>query len=107
MSSFRPRCCAPCKRGEIMRIGDNKVIPINVRIIAATNKNPLEAIKAGRLRADLFYRLNVLDLKIPPLRDRKGDPELLFGRFLEKACHLQTIPVPPPVWQIAQGIAPP
>ncbi|WP_321337688.1 sigma 54-interacting transcriptional regulator [uncultured Cohaesibacter sp.] len=81
--------------GEIMRIGDNKVIPINVRIIAATNKNPLEAIKAGRLRADLFYRLNVLDLKIPPLRDRKGDPELLFSRFLEKACHLQTIPVPP------------
>nr|WP_321462092.1 sigma 54-interacting transcriptional regulator [uncultured Cohaesibacter sp.] len=81
--------------GEIMRIGDNKVIPIKVRIIAATNKNPLQAIRAGRLRADLFYRLNVLDLTIPPLRERKGDPELLFSRFLEKACKMQSIPVPP------------
>nr|WP_321454696.1 sigma 54-interacting transcriptional regulator [uncultured Cohaesibacter sp.] len=81
--------------GEIMRIGDNKIIPIKVRIIAATNKNPIEAISAGKLRADLFYRLNVLDLKIPPLRDRKGDPEVLFAKFLEKACKLQNIPIPP------------
>ncbi|WP_119309034.1 sigma 54-interacting transcriptional regulator [Cohaesibacter haloalkalitolerans] len=81
--------------GEIMRVGDNKLIPIKVRIIAATNKNPVEAIRNSRLRADLFYRLNVLDLKIPPLRDRRGDPELLFAKFLEKACRQQSIPVPP------------
>ena len=90
--------------GEIMRIGDNKVIPIKVRIIAATNKNPLEAIKAANLRADLFYRINVLDLKIPPLRDRKGDPEVLFRTFLEKACKHQSISVPPLSGKLAREL---
>jgi transcriptional regulator with PAS, ATPase and Fis domain len=83
---------------EIMRVGDNKVIPINVRVIATTNTKPLEEIQQGRLRADLFYRLNVLDLKIPPLRERDGDPELLFSHFLEKKCSQRGIvsPVIPP-----------
>ena len=80
--------------GEIMRIGDNKVIPINVRIIATTNKNPLEEIHHKRLRADLFYRLNVLDLQIPPLRERKGDAELLFSHFLEKTCKRRNLHPP-------------
>ena len=70
--------------GEIMRIGDNKVIPINVRIIAATNKNPLEAIKAGRLRADLFYRLNVLDLKIPPCETGRGTLNCCLAVFWKR-----------------------
>jgi transcriptional regulator with PAS, ATPase and Fis domain len=69
---------------EIMKIGDNKVIPINVRIIAATNKQPMEEVKNGKLRTDLYYRLNVLDLQIPPLRERKGEAVYLFSRFLEK-----------------------
>lgn len=69
---------------EIMKIGDNKVIPIKVRIIAATNKRPMEEVKNGKLRTDLFYRLNVLDLQIPPLRERVGEAEFLFSRFLEK-----------------------
>ena len=51
---------------EVMRIGDNKVIPVTVRVIAATNRTPPEEVAAGRLRADLFYRLNVLELKVPP-----------------------------------------
>ena len=71
---------------EIMRVGGNRIIPIKVRIIATTNRNPLGEIKGGRLRADLFYRLNVLDLMIPPLRERGGDPELLFIHFLQKKC---------------------
>ncbi|WP_316858940.1 sigma 54-interacting transcriptional regulator [uncultured Cohaesibacter sp.] len=80
--------------GEIMRIGDNKVIPINVRIIATTNRNPPQEIEQRRLRADLFYRLNVLDLTIPPLRERDGDPELLFSHFLIKICKQRKIAVP-------------
>ncbi|SNY92951.1 Transcriptional regulator containing PAS, AAA-type ATPase, and DNA-binding Fis domains [Cohaesibacter sp. ES.047] len=80
--------------GEIMRIGDNKVVPINVRIIATTNKVPQEEIKLHKLRADLFYRLNVLDLSIPALRERDGDAELLFKRFLEKSCQKRKAPTP-------------
>jgi len=68
---------------EIMRIGDNKIIPINVRVISATNKNPLEEVKTGHFRADLFYRLNVLDLQIPSLRDRRGDIGFLFKHYLK------------------------
>ncbi len=69
---------------QIMRIGDHKVISIKVRIIAATNKEPLAEVLGGRLRADLYYRLNVLDLRVPPLRDRPGDPEFLFLHFLDE-----------------------
>ena len=79
---------------EIMRVGDNKIIPINVRVIATTNKKPLEEIEQGQLRADLFYRLNVLDLRIPPLRERDGDPELLFSLFLEKKCQQRGVAAP-------------
>ncbi len=67
---------------EIMRLGDNKVIPVNVRVIAATNKTPQEEVRRGRMRADLFFRLCVLDLYIPPLRSRKGDIPELFRHFL-------------------------
>ncbi|MDR0439371.1 MAG: sigma 54-interacting transcriptional regulator [Candidatus Accumulibacter sp.] len=67
---------------EIMRIGDNKVISVDVRIIAATNKDPREEVRQRRMREDLFYRLSVLDLEIPPLRERKGDAVLLFQHFL-------------------------
>lgn len=69
---------------EIMRIGDNKVISVNVRIIASTNKVPQEEVRQGRMREDLFYRLSVLDLDIPPLRKRKGDAVPLFRHFLDR-----------------------
>jgi transcriptional regulator with PAS, ATPase and Fis domain len=79
---------------EIMRVGGNRIIPIKVRIIATTNRKPLEEIRAGRMRADLFYRLNTLDLKIPPLRERAGDPEHLFATFLKQKCSRRGIAVP-------------
>ncbi len=69
---------------EIMRIGDNKVIPISVRVISATNRDPRQAVRHGQLRSDLFFRLNVLDLEIPPLRERSGDAAFLFKQFLAK-----------------------
>ena len=68
---------------EIMRVGDSRVIPVSVRIIAASNKDPVKAVQAGALRADLFFRLNVLDLCIPPLRQRESDPSFLFLRYLK------------------------
>jgi two-component system response regulator PilR (NtrC family) len=68
----------------IRRVGANENIKIDVRIVAATNKNLEEAAKKGTFREDLFYRLNVILLETPPLRDRVGDIELLINVFLKK-----------------------
>jgi two-component system response regulator HydG len=67
---------------EITRVGGEEVIEVNVRVIAATNKDLLEEIQAGRFRDDLFYRLNVITLNMPALRDRKQDIPLLGQHFL-------------------------
>jgi transcriptional regulator with PAS, ATPase and Fis domain len=67
---------------EVMRIGDNNIIPIDVRIIVATNKDLQSLVYDGKFRIDLYYRLNTLQLNIPPLRDRKGDLNLLIDDFL-------------------------
>src|SRR5690625_1179420 len=69
---------------EVMRIGDDKVIPVHVRIIAATNKNLLKMVKDNLFREDLYYRLSVLDLYLPPLRAYKEDIPLLTNYFIEK-----------------------
>jgi len=64
------------------RVGDTKTMRVNVRIIAATNRNLQEAISRGSFREDLFYRLNVITIDVPPLRDRKGDIPALVQHFL-------------------------
>lgn len=69
---------------EIMRVGGNKVIPINVRVISATNRDLWQRAKEGAFRSDLYYRLNVLHLSIPPLRNRTGDIAELSKRFAER-----------------------
>ncbi|MEH6955816.1 sigma 54-interacting transcriptional regulator [Neobacillus drentensis] len=68
---------------EIMKIGGTKAIPINIRIITATNKNLEEMVTAGTFREDLFYRIHVIPLFIPPLRERTGDIEPLVFHYLE------------------------
>lgn len=70
----------------VIRVGGDTVIPINVRIIAATHRNLEESIENGTFRQDLYYRLNVLRLSLPPLRERKEDIPLLIDRLLEKIC---------------------
>jgi len=70
--------------GEIRRVGESKSIQINVRIIAATVKDLAKEVNEGRFRDDLFYRLNVLHLSIPPLRERKEDIPLLIQHFINK-----------------------
>ncbi|MBO5994297.1 MAG: sigma 54-interacting transcriptional regulator [Firmicutes bacterium] len=68
----------------IRRIGGSKDIPIDVRIIATVNESPNELMEKGLLRKDLYYRLNVINISIPPLRERKDDIPLLAERFMEK-----------------------
>ncbi len=68
----------------IRRIGGSKDIPIDVRIIATVNEEPGELIETGRLRKDLYYRLNIINLNIPPLRDRKEDIPVLVNEFIRK-----------------------
>ncbi len=69
---------------EIMRVGSQKVEKIDVRVIAATNVDLRELIKNGRFREDLYYRLTVVQIEVPPLRDRKSDIPLLVDKFLFK-----------------------
>ncbi|MFH1480672.1 MAG: sigma-54 dependent transcriptional regulator [Pseudomonadota bacterium] len=68
---------------EMTRVGGEEVIRVDARLIAATNKNLLEEIEAGRLREDLFYRLNVVTITIPPLKERREDIPLLAQHFLK------------------------
>lgn len=67
------------------RIGGSKTIDVDLRIIAATNRNLEELVKEGKFREDLYYRLNVVPIHIPPLRERRQDIPLLFAHFLEKS----------------------
>jgi transcriptional regulator with PAS, ATPase and Fis domain len=69
---------------EVMRIGSVKPTPVDVRIVAATNKNLEEMVKKGTFRDDLYYRLNVVSIEIPPLRERKEDIPMFVLHFLEK-----------------------
>ena len=70
--------------GEIRPVGGNKALYVDVRIIAATNENLEKAVELGRFRKDLFYRINVIRIHIPPLRERREDIALLVDYFLEK-----------------------
>lgn len=72
------------QEGELERVGDNRTRQIDVRVVAATNENLEVAVKEGRFRADLFYRLNVYPIHVPPLRDRTEDIPLLCEHFLKK-----------------------
>ncbi|MFC1611144.1 sigma-54-dependent transcriptional regulator [Myxococcota bacterium] len=69
---------------EIRRVGDNKAIKVDVRIVAATARDLAEMVKDGSFREDLYYRLNVLQLRIPPLRERKDDIPFLVDHFISK-----------------------
>ncbi|KXJ56601.1 MAG: Fis family transcriptional regulator [Neptuniibacter sp. Phe_28] len=72
------------QEGELERVGDSQTRKVDVRVVAATNESLEEAVKTGRFRADLYYRLNVYPIHIPPLRERSEDLILLIEHFLEK-----------------------
>lgn len=79
---------------EIIRIGDTKPTPINARIIAATNIDLYEAVQQGEFREDLYYRLNVVELTVPPLRERKEDIRMLANHILKRQSREVGFPVP-------------
>lgn len=72
------------EEGSVTRIGGSKPIPVNVRLIAATNQNIEELIEEGRFRLDLFYRLNIISINIPPLREHREDIDILTDFFIER-----------------------
>lgn len=83
-ASLQSRLLRVLQEREVMRIGDDKVIPVDVRIIAATNRDLLEMVKENKFREDLYYRLSVLDLYLPPLRASRQDIPILAKSFIEK-----------------------
>lgn len=80
------------QENKIMRVGGEKEIPINVRVIAATNKNIPEEIKKGNFREDLYHRLSVILIHVPPLNERKEDIPKLVNYFNEKICEEHGLP---------------
>ncbi|HRH80963.1 MAG TPA: sigma-54 dependent transcriptional regulator [Thiobacillaceae bacterium] len=78
---------------EFLRVGGTKPIPVDVRIVAATNRDLQEAVNAGRFRSDFYFRLNVVNLVLPPLRERRDDIPLLAYYFLKKHALAMAKPV--------------
>jgi len=72
------------QEGLVRRVGDTKVLEVDVRVVAATNQNPLAAIEDGQLRSDLYYRLNVVSLHLPRLAERRADIPILVSHFIRK-----------------------
>ncbi len=83
---LQPKLLRALEQREIRRVGSNKPVKIDVRVIAATNRNLADEVKAGRFREDLFYRLTVVRLILPPLRDRKEDLPHLIKHVLERGA---------------------
>jgi DNA-binding NtrC family response regulator len=75
---------------EVRRVGENTPIHVNVRVLAATNEPLEKKLKDGTFREDLFYRLNVIPIQLPPLRERRDDVPLLVARFLRERIHART-----------------
>ena len=83
------------EEGQVRRIGATASIPVGVRVVAATNRLPASAVKEGKLNQDLFYRLNVFHLALPPLRERVDDIPLLARYFLESFGEKYQRPIMP------------
>jgi DNA-binding NtrC family response regulator len=79
---------------EIERVGGRKPVPVDIRVIATTNRRLKDHMAAGKFREDLYYRLNVIPLSIPPLRERKGDIPLLIEHFIRKHSRSSAQPLP-------------
>ena len=90
--STQARLLRVLESGEYIKVGSSTVEKTNVRIVAATNVDLTEAIEKGRFRQDLFYRLNTIPIRVPALRERPGDIELLFRKFAFEVAEKYTIP---------------
>jgi transcriptional regulator with PAS, ATPase and Fis domain len=93
-TAVQSRLLRVLQQKEVMRIGGDRIIPVDVRIITATNVDLLQMVKQGRIRMDLYFRLNILRIHIPPLRERKEDIPVLVAKFLEQQSqrYAKTLP---------------
>ena len=85
-AALQVRLLRVIEEGEVRPVGGNRSLRVGARVIAATNVPLEQAIAEGRFRQDLYYRLSVFVIRVPPLRDRRADIPLLIGSFLEDAC---------------------
>ena len=94
--TLQPKLLRVLEDGSMRRIGSSKERNVHVRIIAATNRDLAEDVKAGKFREDLYYRVNVLPIYLPPLRERPGDVEMLLDHFLPTGWHIDAGSSPSP-----------
>lgn len=93
-ASAQAKLLRALESGEVQPLGSESVRMVNVRLIGATNRNLAYEVATGRFREDLYYRLNVICIQLPPLRERREDIPLLVNHFLEGACGEQHKPLP-------------
>jgi two-component system response regulator AtoC len=82
--NLQPKLLRVLQERQIDRLGDNRSVPIDVRVIATTNRNLMDLVREGKFRADLYYRLNVVPLRLPPVRERREDIASLAEHFIRK-----------------------
>ena len=88
-SRCRSSCCAPCRTARSIRSAARSTVKVDIRLISATHRDLLQQVKDGKFREDLFYRLNVYPIVVPPLRDRRDDIPHLVRHFMARVARGQ------------------
>ncbi len=91
-SSLQAKLLRVMQEREFQRLGSSETVRVDVRVIAATHTDLAELIRQGKFREDLYYRLNVVPIAVPPLRERSSDISVLVRHFIQKVCSAEGIP---------------